>query len=57
MLILSRKKLERIMISDEIEITVVSIDGNKVRLGITAPREVRVVREELAESWTERSER
>lgn len=47
MLVLSRKSQERIQIGDDITITVVEIDGRKVRLGITAPREVLVLRQEL----------
>lgn len=47
MLVLSRKTNERILIGDGIRITVLSIRGNQVRLGIEAPGEVRVVREEL----------
>lgn len=47
MLVLSRKNLESILIGDDIEITVVSIVGDKVRLGISAPREVPIHREEV----------
>jgi carbon storage regulator len=47
MLVLSRKPLERIQIGDSIVLTVVRIDGNTVRLGIEAPTDVRVFREEL----------
>lgn len=50
MLVLSRKKNERIRIGDDIEITVVEIRGDKVRLGITAPRTVPVHREEVYEN-------
>ncbi len=49
MLILSRKKDEQIVIGDDITVTVVEIRGNKVRLGITAPEEVRVDRMEIHE--------
>ena len=47
MLVLSRKSNQSIMIGDEIEITVLSVAGEKVRIGIKAPREVPVYREEV----------
>ena len=47
MLVLTRKEKQTIMIGDDIEIVVTSIRGDKVRLGITAPREVRVFRREV----------
>lgn len=47
MLILSRRAGESLTIGDEITITVVGVNGNQIRLGITAPREVRVLREEI----------
>lgn len=47
MLVLSRKPGERIMIGDNVTITVVRIGPNNVRLGIDAPREMNIVREEL----------
>lgn len=47
MLVLSRKKNESIVINDHIVITVVEIRGDKVRLGIQAPREVPVHRSEI----------
>lgn len=47
MLVLSRKVGERILIGDEIAVTVVRIAGGGVRLGIEAPKELPVVREEL----------
>jgi len=49
MLILSRKVGQRIVIGDSIEITVVQVRGDHVRLGITAPRSVVVHRKELLE--------
>ena len=42
MLVLSRQRDETIMIGDDIEVTVVDIRGDKVRLGITAPKEISV---------------
>lgn len=50
MLVLSRQRDETIMIGDEIEITVVDIRGDKVRLGINAPRDVQVHRKEVYEA-------
>jgi carbon storage regulator len=50
MLVLSRQRDETIMIGDEIEITVVDIRGDKVRLGISAPRQVQVHRKEVYEA-------
>ena len=47
MLVLSRKPGERILIGDEVVITVVRIGPNTVRLGIEAPRDLNIVREEL----------
>ena len=50
MLVLSRQRDETIMIGDEVEITVVDIRGDKVRLGITAPRHIQVHRKEVYEA-------
>ena len=50
MLVLSRKRDESIMIGDEIEVIVVDIRGDKVRLGITAPKSVPVDRREVYEA-------
>jgi carbon storage regulator len=50
MLVLSRQRDETIMIGDEIEITVVDIRGDKVRLGITAPTSIAVHRKEVYEA-------
>ncbi len=47
MLVLSRKQDEKIIIGDSITIMVVSIQGDKVRLGIDAPKEVSIHREEV----------
>ena len=49
MLVLSRKAGERIWIGDDISVTVVRITGGGVRIGIEAPHEMPVVREELKE--------
>lgn len=50
MLVLSRFIDQRILIGDNIEITVVDIRGDKVRIGITAPAGVRIDREEVREA-------
>ncbi len=47
MLVLSRKESERIRLGDSIVVTVVRVSGDKVRLGIEAPADVLVLREEL----------
>ncbi len=47
MLVLSRRLGETLIIGDEIKITVLGISGNQVRLGIAAPKEVSVHREEV----------
>ncbi len=47
MLVLTRKSNESIMIGDEIEISVLAITGEKVRIGIEAPRSVPVFRREV----------
>jgi carbon storage regulator len=49
MLILTRKKGERILIGDDIIITVVDIRGKQIRIGLDAPDEVSIIREELLE--------
>jgi carbon storage regulator len=47
MLVLSRRRNESILIGEDIEITIAAIDGKKVRLGISAPRWVPIVRKEI----------
>ena len=47
MLVLTRKSNQSIMIGDEIEVSVLSVMGDKVRIGIQAPREVPVFRREV----------
>ena len=50
MLVLSRQRDETIMIGDDVEITIVDIRGDKVRLGINAPRHIQVHRKEVYEA-------
>jgi len=47
MLVLSRRPLEAIIIDGDIKVTVLSVRGNQVRLGIEAPKDVTINREEL----------
>jgi carbon storage regulator len=49
MLILTRRTGETLMIGDNITVTVLGVKGNQVRLGINAPKDVRVDREEIRE--------
>jgi carbon storage regulator len=49
MLVVSRKVGERILIGDQISVTVIKVGSGGVRIGIQAPKELAVVREELAE--------
>ena len=49
MLILSRRVGETIMVGDEVEVTVLEINGNQVKIGIEAPKEIAVHREEIYE--------
>ena len=50
MLVLSRQKNESIIIGDDVEIVIVDVRGDKVRLGITAPKAVSVHRKEVYEA-------
>ena len=50
MLVLSRQKNESIVIGDDVEIVIVDVRGDKVRLGITAPKKISVHRKEIYEA-------
>lgn len=57
MLVLSRQRDESIMIGDDIVITIVDIRGDKVRLGIEAPKEIPVHRQEVYEAIERENQR
>ena len=49
MLILSRKVDEKLIIGDDIEITILAVRGNQIRIGVNAPKSVAIHREEIYE--------
>ena len=53
MLVLTRRKGQSIVIGDDIVVTVLDVKGDNIRIGITAPRDVQVYREELLAALTE----
>jgi carbon storage regulator len=53
MLVLSRKLGERILIGEDIEVTIIEIRGNQVKLGFSAPRYVSICRSEIHEKLAE----
>ncbi|WP_332650968.1 carbon storage regulator CsrA [Lysinibacillus sp. 54212] len=55
MLVLSRKKTESIMIGDHIEVKVLAVEGDQVKLGIVAPKSVKVHRSEVYEAIQEQN--
>ena len=55
MLVLSRKRNESIVIGDNIVVTIVSLHRNKVGLGINAPPDIRIHRQEILDTRDERS--
>ena len=50
MLVLSRKESEKVLLGDEIVLTIVRLSGDRVRLGIEAPSDMLILRQELDES-------
>jgi carbon storage regulator len=52
MLILTRRPREVVMVGDDVQIMVLDIAGDRVRLGITAPREIQVRRQDIKPSQT-----
>ncbi|WP_339274932.1 carbon storage regulator CsrA [Paenibacillus sp. FSL W8-0426] len=50
MLVLSRKKGESIVIADNIILNVISVDGENVKIGITAPRDIEIYRKEILDA-------
>jgi carbon storage regulator len=57
MLVISRKENERIKIGDNIEIVIVEISKNQVKIGIEAPKEVQILRSELIEEITSQNKK
>ncbi|WP_339284430.1 carbon storage regulator CsrA [Paenibacillus sp. FSL H8-0317] len=53
MLVLSRKKGESIIIQDQIEVTVLAVEGDTVRIGISAPKHIDIYRQEIYASIQE----
>lgn len=53
MLVLSRKKGERIHLGESIVLTILTLKGNQVRLGVEAPEDVVILREEVRSRWRE----
>lgn len=56
MLILTRRVNETLMIGDDVTVTVLSINGNQVRIGVNAPRHIPVHREEIYEKIKQQGE-
>lgn len=57
MLVIARKKGESILIGDDIEITVVKLDGNTVKLSIDAPKSISILRKELYKEVTDENKK
>ena len=50
MLVLGRKKGESLLIGDDIELTIVEVKGNQVKVAVDAPKDVKILRSELKEN-------
>jgi len=57
MLVLSRKANQTILLGDDIRVTVLAVEGNEVKLGIDAPRDVTVLRQEVVKAIVEENRR
>lgn len=56
MLVLTRKQGQGFLLGDDVEITLLEINGDQVRIAIKAPKELRILRKELAETGTSNQE-
>lgn len=56
MLVLSRKVDESLVIGDDIVLTVLAVEGDKVKLGVAAPREIRILRQEIFQAIQEQEQ-
>lgn len=57
MLVLRRKAGETVLIGNDVELTVLEVEGDRVKLGIQAPQDVEIMRRELLEEVTEENKR
>ena len=57
MLVLTRKRNQSIMVNDNIELTIIDIQGDQVRVGINAPKDVKVFRKEVYVEMTEENKK
>lgn len=56
MLVLSRKVDESLVIGEDIVLTVLAVEGEKVKIGVTAPREIRILRQEIFQAIQEQEQ-
>ena len=56
MLVLSRKVDESLVIGDDIVLTVLAVEGDKVKIGVAAPREIRILRQEIFQAIQEQEQ-